>query len=65
MLYNFIQFIVCGFCECLSFCVYAIFPFGFEDGMWHLSALVPDLCLFFTFKDDVWRNKKKNKLPEL
>ena len=29
-------------CECLSFCMCAFFPSGFEGGMWDLIVLVPD-----------------------
>ena len=33
----------------LSVCECASFPFGFDDGMWGLIALVPDQCLSFYF----------------
>ena len=31
-----------------SVCAY--FPFGYEDGTWDLSVLVPDHCLSFYFQ---------------
>ena len=31
----------------LSICECAVFPFGFEAGLWDLIVLVPDYCLFF------------------
>ena len=42
----FFRFTVLVFREHLSICVCS-FPFGFEDGMWDLTVLIPDYCLFF------------------
>ena len=37
------------FRECLSVCVFASFPDGFEGGMWHWIIFIPDhrLSLYF------------------
>ena len=45
----FIQYTVNVFCECLSVCVCASFPFGFEAGMSDLIIFIPDHCLPFYF----------------
>ena len=47
---NKIHFTVRVFCECLSICVCASFPFAFEGGIWGLIVLVPGHCPSFYFR---------------
>ena len=39
---------LCVFRERLSVCVFASFPYGFEDGVWDL-IFIPDHCLSIYF----------------
>ena len=49
----FIRFTVRVLRECLSVCVCASFPFGFEGGIWDLIVLILDHCLSIYLKGNL------------